>query len=134
MRDKGRATLLRRNDKDSKSRPASGLEDNLKKALTELLILFLFGEDEHYIGELAPLLEKRSHGVISIVFPYAAIYRITQAGYLKETKKKTAPDGRLRQYYAITKKGREHLQELLDVHNAFYKGINEILSGGEKYE
>ena len=64
------------------------IEDNLKKALTELLILFLFGEEEHYIGELPPLLEKRSHGVLSIVFPYAAIYRITQSGYLTETKRK----------------------------------------------
>jgi len=31
-------------DTDPKSRPTSGLEENLKKALTELLILFLFGE------------------------------------------------------------------------------------------
>ena len=75
-------------------RKANGLEDNLKKALTELLILFLFSEEEHYIGELSPLLEARSHGVLSIVFPYAAIYRISQAGYLEETKKKTAPAGR----------------------------------------
>ena len=70
-------------DTDPKSRPTSGLEENLKKALTELLILFLFGEGEHYIGELSPLLEARSHGTLSIVFPYAAIYRITAAGYLK---------------------------------------------------
>lgn len=123
---------MKRNEKDSKNRPASVLEENLKKALTELLILFLFGEEEHYIGELAPLLEKRSHGVISIVFPYAAIYRITQAGYLKETRKKNAPDGRLRQYYAITKKGRTYLQELLNVYGAFFNGINEILSGGKE--
>ena len=92
-------------DTDPKSRPTSGLEENLKKALTELLILFLFGEGEHYIGELSPLLEARSHGTLSIVFPYAAIYRITAAGYLKESEKKTAPDGRLRQYYAITPGG-----------------------------
>ena len=91
-------------DTDPKSRPTSGLEENLKKALTELLILFLFGEGEHYIGELSPLLEARSHGTLSIVFPYAAIYRITAAGYLKESEKKTAPDGRLRQYYAITRR------------------------------
>ena len=60
------------------SRRPSGLEENLKKALTELLILFLFNEQEHYIGELSPLLEQRSHGTLSIVFPYAAIYRITK--------------------------------------------------------
>ena len=64
-------TPLKHHDAEQKNRYSSGLEDNLKKALTELLILFLFGEEEHYIGELSPLLEKRSHGVLSIVFPYA---------------------------------------------------------------
>ena len=55
-------TPLKHHDAEQKNRYSSGLEDNLKKALTELLILFLFGEEEHYIGELSPLLEKRSHG------------------------------------------------------------------------
>ena len=82
---------MKHHDAEQKNRYSSGLEDNLKKALTELLILFLFGEEEHYIGELSPLLEKRSHGVLSIVFPYAAIYRITQSGYLTETKKRKPP-------------------------------------------
>ena len=121
---------MKHHDAEQKNRYSSGLEDNLKKALTELLILFLFGEEEHYIGELSPLLEKRSHGVLSIVFPYAAIYRITQSGYLTETKKKTAPDGRLRQYYAITETGRAYLQKLLETYQAFFQGVNDILLRG----
>lgn len=116
---------------DGKTRSAGGLEENLKKALTELLILFLFSEKEHYIGELAPLLEKRSKGTLSIVFPYAAIYRITQRGYLKETEKRTAPDGRLRQYYALTTDGREYLQELITTYHLFSQGVDHILLGGE---
>ncbi len=119
---------------NSKKRNVSGLEDNLKKALTELLILFLFSEGEHYIGELAPILERRSQGTLTVVFPYAAIYRVTQAGYLKETKKKNAPDGRLRQYYAITKTGRSYLQELLNTYHLFFEGVEAILSGGKKDE
>ena len=99
---------MKQPDKTPASRRPSGLEENLKKALTELLILFLFHEKEHYIGELSPLLEERSKGALSIVFPYAAIYRLTSAGYLTETKKRNAPDGRLRQYYKITKKGRDY--------------------------
>ena len=116
---------------DAKDRSTSSLESNLKKALTELLILFLFAEGEHYIGELAPLLEKRSKGTLSIVFPYAAIYRITQAGYLKETEKRIAPDGRLRQYYVITESGRTYLQMLLRTYHLFFQGVDAILSGGE---
>lgn len=124
---------MKHHDTEQKNRYSSGLEDNLKKALTELLILFLFGEEEHYIGELSPLLEKRSHGVLSIVFPYAAIYRITQSGYLTETKKKTAPDGRLRQYYAITETGRAYLQKLLETYQIFFQGVNDILLRGERH-
>ena len=86
---------MKQPDKTPASRRPSGLEENLKKALTELLILFLFHEKEHYIGELSLLLEERSKGALSIVFPYAAIYRLTSAGYLTETKKRNAPDGRL---------------------------------------
>ena len=111
-------TPLKHHDAEQKNRYSSGLEDNLKKALTELLILFLFGEEEHYIGELSPLLEKRSHGVLSIVFPYAAIYRITQSGYLTETKKKT---------------GRAYLQKLLETYQAFFQGVNDILLRGERH-
>ena len=80
---------------------------------------------------MADLLKTRSHGVLSIVFPYAAIYRVTQAGYLTETKKKTAPDGRLRQYYQITDEGRAHLRALLETYHVFFQGVNDILSGGE---
>lgn len=120
---------MKQKDTHQGDRKANGLEDNLKKALTELLILYLFSEEEHYIGELSPLLEERSHGVLSIVFPYAAIYRISQAGYLEETKKKTAPDGRLRQYYQITQEGRTHLQDLLATYRLFFQGVDDILSG-----
>lgn len=115
----------------AKDRSSGGLEENLKKALTELMILFLFGEGEHYIGELTLLLEKRSHGALTIVFPYAAIYRLSQAGYLIESKKKNAPDGRLRQYYKITEKGQDHLEALLNTYQNFIQGVNAIFSGGE---
>ena len=119
---------MKHHDAEQKNRYSSGLEDNLKKALTELLILFLFGEEEHYIGELSPLLEKRSHGVLSIVFPYAAIYRITQSGYLTETKKKTAPDGRLRQYYAITEEGRAYYRQIRMEYENFIAGASKVLA------
>jgi PadR family transcriptional regulator, regulatory protein PadR len=126
----GKAEVLMSKEKtDTSSRRPSGLEENLKKALTELLILFLFNEQEHYIGELSPLLEQRSHGTLSIVFPYAAIYRITKAGYLIETKKRNAPDGRLRQYYKITESGQTYLSELLSTYHSFFQGVNAILSG-----
>ena len=95
---------------DARGSSTISLEENLKKALTELLILQLFSEREYYIGELTTTLNKRSGGRLTIVFPYGAIYRLEQSGYITVSGKKNAPDGRRRQYYIITKKGTAYLK------------------------
>jgi PadR family transcriptional regulator PadR len=118
---------VKTNESGKETRRSNGIEDKLKKALTEMLILYLFGEEDHYIGELSPLLQKRSRGVLNLVFPYAAIYRMSQAGYLEEIKKRIAPDGRLRQYYQITDEGRVYLKEMLVAYHVFFEGICHIL-------
>ena len=110
------------------------LEENLKKALTELLVLRLFSEKERYIGELPELIEARSHGDLSIVFPYAAFYRIYKAGLITEQKKRVAPDGRLRQYYAITEEGQAHLNALLDTYARISRAVSSVLEPLEEKE
>jgi PadR family transcriptional regulator PadR len=111
----------------------TGLEENLKKALTELLVLFLFSEGEHYIGELPELLRIRSQGSVDVMFPYSVIYRTTEAGYLEDAKKRVAPDGRRRQYYKLTEKGLVYLKELLEIYRSFCEGIDKILFGDESH-
>ncbi|MBR7010064.1 MAG: helix-turn-helix transcriptional regulator [Oscillospiraceae bacterium] len=107
---------------------ASLFEENFKKAVTELLILVQFTRRDCYIGELADHLLTRSNGVLSIVFPYAAIYRLLERGYLEEAKKRIAPDGRRRQYYRITDAGRTYLQALKNSYGRMTTGISAILS------
>lgn len=109
------------------------LEENLKKALTELMILFLLSQKDCYIGELTALMHERSHGALSIVFPYGAIYRLMQSGYIFEVEKRIAPDGRRRQYFHITEAGVQHLGQLMAVYTRFSKGVADVLAeGGEK--
>ena len=103
------------------------LEDNLKKALTELLILHLLSLREHYIGELSERLRTESGGVLDIVFPYAVIYRMIRTGYIVETNKHNAPDGRRRQFYGITEEGKQYLIALINVYDRFHKGVEKIL-------
>ena len=110
----------------------SGLEANLKKALTELLVLSLFDEKDMYIGEISKIFEERSGGEFTVAFPYAAIYRITQSGYLEEVSKGISPDGRLRKYYAITEAGRDYLQDLLRRYHLFIKIVEKILDGDRR--
>jgi len=103
--------------------PGYSLEENLKKALTELIVLFLLSEKECYIGELATTISARSQGVLSIVFPYGAIYRLQQSGYIEETEKRNAPDGRRRQYLRITEAGQGRLTQLLETYKRFSHGV-----------
>lgn len=118
----------------TKSGAPQGMEDNLKKAVTELVVLSLLSEEDMYAGQILRTLEERSKGVLSIVFPYAALYRLIDFGYIIEGYKKVAPDGRRRQYYQLTDKGRGYLGELLPLYRSFITGVDLILAGGESHE
>jgi PadR family transcriptional regulator PadR len=109
------------------SKNSISLEDNLKKALTELLVLHLLSRREYYIGELTTTLKERSGGSLSIVFPYGAIYRLQQSRYIAESTKRTAPDGRRRQYYTITDTGMAYLEELCRIYTRFIRGVDQVL-------
>jgi PadR family transcriptional regulator PadR len=107
---------------------AISLEDNLKKALTELLVLHLLSERDYFIGELTSTLNERSNGALNIVFPYGAIYRLQQSKYITESEKRTAPDGRRRQYFSITDTGTVYLNQLRSLYSRFIQGVNTVLA------
>jgi PadR family transcriptional regulator PadR len=104
------------------------LEENLKKALTELLILHLLNIREYFIGELSEALKEHSCGVLKISFPYSAVYRLQQDGYILDTAKRVASDGRRRQFYCITQQGREYYERLLASYRYFISGVNTVLN------
>lgn len=114
--------------------PECTLEDNYKKALTELLILFLLSQKDCYIAELTESIRERSHGVIDIVFPYGAIYRLEKDGYILEDGKRIAPDGRRRQYLCITESGTDYLRYLMDIYKRYAKAFEDILEEGKNSE
>lgn len=104
------------------------LEENLKKALTELLVLHLLNVREHFIGELSEALQEHSGGVLKLAFPYSAVYRLQQDGYITDTEKRVASDGRRRQFFCITQPGREYYRQLMDHYRYFIGGVNTFLS------
>ena len=87
------------------------MQDNLKRAVAQMLILNLLAEKECYIGELTDKIRSRSNGVLNILFPYSSICRMMHDGIIAEGPKRRSPDGRLRKYYAITDKGRLRLEQ-----------------------
>ena len=110
---------------------SASLEDNLKKALTELLVLQLLSERDYYIGELTSTLKHRSNNTLNIVFPYGAVYRLQQSEYIAEGQKRIAPDGRRRQYYSITPKGLQYLDLLRSIYCRFIQGVETVLKSSE---
>lgn len=114
-------------EKKATARFTTSLEDNLKKALTELLVLRLLSQREYFIGELTAVIKEKSGGALTIVFPYGAIYRMTRCGYITESKKRNAPDGRLRQYYAVTDLGKAYLAQLMEEYERFFQGVTNVL-------
>ena len=119
------------NPEETKDHTQSLLEDNLKKALTELLMLSLLSKKEYYVGELSTALHEKSGGVLTIVFPYSALYRLQRFGYVKELGNRNAPDGRRRQYYGITDAGRMYLAQQLGTYQRFSGGVAAVLEEGE---
>lgn len=117
---------------ETKNGSVFGMEDNLKKAVTEMVVLSLLSREDMYANQIMQMMEERSGGVVSIVFPYSALYRLIKAGYIWEAYKKNAPDGRRRQYYQITDAGRERLDDLLAVYRRFTGGVDVLVQGGEK--
>lgn len=117
---------------ETKNGTAFGMEDNLKKAVTEMVVLSLLSQEDMYANQIMQMMEERSGGAVSIVFPYSALYRLIKAGYIWEAYKKNAPDGRRRQYYQITDAGRERLDDLLAVYRRFTGGVDVLVQGGKK--
>lgn len=118
---------------DVKSGSTQGMEDNLKKAVTEMLVLTLLKGEDMYAGQILEVMEQKSEGRLSIVFPYAVLYRLISNGYIIEAYKKVAPDGRRRQYYQITEQGRRYVEELADLYRRFSGGVELLLEGGEAH-
>lgn len=108
------------------------MEESLKKATTEMMILHILGEEETYIGRAVQEISRRTDGKLSIVFPYAAIYRLLDDGYIEECKKRVAPDGRRRQYLRITEPGKKYLADLEETYHWFIQAVEEVLTKGER--
>ena len=104
------------------------MEENLKKALSELLVLALLHEREYYALELTGAIAEHSGGAIAITFPYAILYRMIEQQYIQELPKRIAPDGRRRQYFGITEAGRAYFQQIWTVYQGFVRGVDRLVA------
>lgn len=107
--------------------------ENLKKGIIELLILSFLNQKEMHIYAIINSLDEVSDGACRISFPYGAIYRLLNNGYIVETGKKV-DENRLRQFYGITEKGKIYLTQMRNDYDIFISGVNKIFLSLESEE
>ena len=78
-----------------------------------------------YVSEMVSIIENESDGVSQVSYPYDVVFRLTENDYMIPTKKEQR-DGRRRQLYTISDKGRLYLQELKTLYENSMKSIDNL--------
>lgn len=103
----------------------TGIAENLKKGITEMLILAFLNQGEMTINSIVRKLDECSDGKCKITFPYATIYRLLDNALIVESEKRVA-DNRRRRFYQITEKGREYFRQMRSEYLNFISGVDMI--------
>jgi len=104
-----------------------GVDRELKKGSTELLILALVEERARHGYEISKLIEARSEGVLklNVASLYPLLYRLERRGLL-EGKWVEKAGQRRRRYYRLTADGRRNLRDRLSTWRSFVEAMNRI--------
>ena len=106
----------------------SGIKESLKKATTEMLVLFLLHQKSMYTYEMMREMERLSDGVLTFNTLYIAIYRLEKFGYIAESDKVLSEDNRMRIYFSVTEEGRSYLEKIIKEYRTVTNVIDRILS------
>ena len=112
-----------------------GSSDNLKRGVTELVLLSLLSEQDMYGYEMAQALRERSHGkfVLQETSMYPTLYRLQDGGYIS-AREELVGKRRKRTYYHLEPAGERYFRESLAEYLGVQEGIRAILKlnkGGE---
>lgn len=110
-----------------RSGTAAGMRESLKKAVTEMMVLFLLRQKNMYVYEMAQELERLTNGVYTFNTLYLAIYRLQEHGHIAEAGKQEA-DNRIRVYFQLTDTGRQYLSELIQTYRQMTGALDTLLA------
>ena len=117
---------LKEGEQSGKSGTLAGMRDAMKKATTEMLILFLLRQKEMYVYEMIQEMARLTDGVLTFNTLYLAIYRLQEREQIRESERRIV-DGRAWAYFSITTKGQEYLQSLMEEYRIMTGAINSLL-------
>lgn len=120
--------MPKNSEKVSKSGTTASIYDLLKKATTEMLVLFVLRQKPMYTYEMMSTIERLSEGKLTFNTLYQAIYRLRDFGYISESEKVLSEDNRMRIYFSITEPGKNYLKDLIVEYQNFIDTISLIFS------
>ena len=110
-----------------RSGTAAGMRESMKKAVTEMMVLFLLRQKPMYVYEMSHSLSRLTSGVFTFNTLYLAIYRLQEHGHIAEAGKQAA-DNRIRVYFKLTDAGRKYLDELLFTYHEMTDALDALLA------
>ncbi|WP_134109620.1 PadR family transcriptional regulator [Ruthenibacterium lactatiformans] len=118
-----------------RSGTVAGMKDGLKKATTDMLVLFLLRQKPMYAYEMLQEMTRLSDGVLQFNTLYIAIYRLQEHGYISPSETVVTESNRTRVYFSITEQGSGYLDDIIAEYRRVTQTIDSLLSkDGVLYE
>ncbi len=114
-------------DKKQKLNPAQSMQDAMKKATTEMLVLFMLRQKNMYTYQMAQEVNRLTQGVLSYNTMYLAVYRLQERGYIEEAEKRIE-EGRARIYLGITPAGQAYYEQLRAEYGIFTAALEGLMA------
>lgn len=114
-------------EKKTKNDPAQGMRDAMKKATTEMLVLFMLRQKPMYTYQMAQEVDRLTQGVLAYNTMYLAVYRLQEGGYIQEAEKRIE-DGRARIYLGITPAGQAYYEQLRAEYGIFTAALEGLMA------
>lgn len=116
-----------KSEKKTKNAPAQGVRDAMKKATTEMLVLFMLRQKPMYTYQMAQEVDRLTEGVLTYNTMYLAVYRLQEGGYIQEAEKRIE-DGRARIYLGITPAGQAYYEQLRAEYGIFTAALEGLMA------
>lgn len=126
--------MEKKTDRERRSGTPAGMRESLKKAVAEMLVLFMVKQKPMYTYEMMQYIKRLSDGVLTFNTLYQAIYRLVNFGYVEESEKIMSEDNRVRVYFTITPAGLEYLPQIMKEYHIVTDAVDHILSLDGKLE
>lgn len=111
-----------------------GIQENLRRGLTEMLILCMLLEEDQYGYQLQIKLKERTDGLFELTTAslYGPLYRLEAKGYVEE-ETVSVGNKRTRTYYHITEEGKSYYKLMVEEYIRTHKQVSRVI-GLDKYE